>query len=413
MKKIAISAYAFSPIRGSEAAVGWEICNGLSKYFEVHVFFCSKTPKGDNFAEECFEFYRVFANSNIVLHPVKMPVYSKIWTFLHDIGFWPFYYVGYKCWQKAVFRAVKVSLAKVDYDLLYQLNMIGFREPGYLWMMDKPFLWGPVNGFHSIPISFIKSFSVKDTIFQHLKRFFNNIHPQLSFRSQCAARKAELVFCVDQKTLTGIELWGARVKLLTETGLHNLTWKNQTNSLCISQVLNIVWSGMITSGKALNLLLCAIRKLSNPNIIVTVIGDGPLKNKLINEYVDLQDQVKWLGWLSKDEAMKEVSHNHLLVHTSLKEGTPHSILEALGMGVPVMCHNTCGMAEVVNDNNGFLIPYESPEISVQYIIDIISEIISNPDLIDERRQYLKSGLEDLTWEFKVSKIASEIVRILN
>jgi hypothetical protein len=26
------------------------------------------------------------------------------------------------------------------------LNMIGYREPGYLWKLNVPFVWGPMGG---------------------------------------------------------------------------------------------------------------------------------------------------------------------------------------------------------------------------------------------------------------------------
>ena len=184
MKKLLISAYAVSPIRGSECAVGWEISTRLAAYFDVTVIMCKTTPSGENFYNEVEAEINRNKVNNIRFIPIAMPQNSVKFTKLHDVGFWPAYYWGYNCWQKEAYKIAKTLQTTEKFDAVYQLNMIGFREPGYLWKLNIPFFWGPTNGFHSIPFSFLNSFKGKDFLFQTLKHVSNELQILLANRQK-------------------------------------------------------------------------------------------------------------------------------------------------------------------------------------------------------------------------------------
>ena len=415
MKRILVSAYAVSPIRGSECALGWEISKRLGEYFDVTVLMCEKTPSNVPFYFEIKEYIEKNGNiKNVFYVPVKMPEASKKYTKLHDLGFWPAYYWGYNCWQKAAFIKAKELHAKNPFDGVYQLNMIGFREPGYLWKLNIPYIWGPTNGFHSIPFSFIRGFKGKEFIIQLLKHIANEINIAFARRAKKAARKADIVWCVDETALKKMMQWRAKAELMQETGLNTTPIKLISNRHYDGiRCLNLVWSGMITTGKALNILIEAMINLRHLNIHLTIIGDGPLLNSVKKKSEIISNKITWTGWLSKEEAINLVGKSDLLIHTSLKEGTPHSILEAIGNGVPVVCHETCGMGEVVNDKNGFKIPYEDIPKSVEYLIELLQRLSTNPEILNESFESLWETTNDLTWDFKVQRIAKRINGIIS
>jgi glycosyltransferase involved in cell wall biosynthesis len=51
-----------------------------------------------------------------------------------------------------------------------------------------------------------------------------------------------------------------------------------------------------------------------------------------------------------------------MLFPSIDEGTPWVVLEALSVGVPVLSHDCCGMADIIEDE--FLIPPISYENSI-------------------------------------------------
>ena len=415
MNKLLISAYAVSPIRGSECAVGWEIVTRLSVSFSVTVLVCERTPSGNSYYDEIIDFNnKGDKRYNIEFIPVPMPEKSKKYTLLHDNGFWPAYYWGYKCWQKEAYIKAKELHARKKFDIVYQLNMIGFREPGYLWKLNVPFIWGPTNGFHSIPFEFIKFFKGKDFIFQTLKHISNEIQIKLSFRPKKAAKKAEIVWCVDRIAYENLLKWGAKAQLMQETGLSVLPeQKNKFKSFNGQRKLNIVWSGMITPGKALFILIEALIKINSTNFKLTIIGDGPLTEsmKILSEPINCE--INWLGWIDREKVLEEISQSDILIFTSLKEATSVTIMEALSYGIPVICHDTCGMGIVVNDKNGFKIPYVNSEVSINYLSKLLVDILENPQRLNDKFQSIWETIPDLTWDNKVKEIASKIDEILD
>ena len=42
-----------------------------------------------------------------------------------------------------------------NFDLVHQVNFMTFREPGYLWTLDAPFVWGPWGGGAELPLAFL------------------------------------------------------------------------------------------------------------------------------------------------------------------------------------------------------------------------------------------------------------------
>lgn len=413
MKRILVSAYAVSPIRGSENAVGWEITTRLGQYFDITVLMCELSPSNIPYFNEISDYLKANGNiKNVHFIPVKMPMRSKKYTKLHDSGFWPAYYWGYKCWQKEAYRIAKDLNNKKRFEMAYHLNMIGFREPGYLWKLDIPFIWGPTNGFHSIPFSFLRGFKVKDLILQVIKHIANEVQIKLSLRAKKAAKKAKLVYCVDKKAMEIMNKWGANTELLSETGLSILHNGIQDRSFDGKRCLNLVWSGMITPGKALHILIEALIRIKEINFHLTIVGNGPLMEQMKILAKPVSEKITWIGWVEKEQAVNIVKEADLLIHTSLKEGTPHSILEALSTGIPVICHDTCGMGLVVNNSNGFKIPYLNYKTSINYLATLLNKIVSDPEILNVRFQTLWETIEELTWENKVKKIAKGIESIL-
>lgn len=415
MKKILISAYAVSPQRGSECAVGWEITTRLAQYYEVTVLMCKVTPSGNKYFEEVETYIKNNTTSpNIKFVPIAMPISSKKYTKIHDLGFWPAYYWGYRCWQKEAYRVAADLNKSTPFDLAYQLNMIGFREPGYLWKLDIPFVWGPTNGFHSIPFSFLKSFKGKEFFVQTLKHIANEVQIKLAFRAKRAARKASLVWCVDAVTQKKIKEWGAITDMLQETGLglKNDIIHNKKSKFDDQKPLKLVWSGMITSGKALGILIDALLMNKDLNFSLVVLGDGPLLQEMKNRAQSINHKIEWKGWLTKEDANYFMNSADLMIHTSLKEGTSNVILEALGFGIPVICHDTCGMGIVVNDKNGFKIPYKDFETSTVFVSELLKSIFYNPQILNDKYETIMQNSSMLSWDNKVKYIAQKMDAII-
>lgn len=75
-------------------------------------------------------------------------------------------------------------------DILHQLNMIGFREPGYLWKIKEvPFVWGPIGGMELMPMEYLLGVPMKQRLFNYLKNIINQYQYLYSSRVHAAIQK--------------------------------------------------------------------------------------------------------------------------------------------------------------------------------------------------------------------------------
>jgi glycosyltransferase involved in cell wall biosynthesis len=106
---------------------------------------------------------------------------------------------------------------------------------------------------------------------------------------------------------------------------------------------------------------------------LTVVGDGP-ELPWLQEQFNLKNyasQVQFTGALSYGTYDHILYNSDIFILPSEYEGLPLSLLETMGHGVvPVVSDLPSGMREVVNSENGFLIPPDSPQLYAEAIIKL-------------------------------------------
>ena len=136
MLSILINAYACSPNMGSEPGMAWNWCVNLAQYCELHII-----TEGE--FREKIEAVLPTLPQGKNMHFYYNPVSDEIRKMCWNQGDWRFY-IHYKKWQQKTLAIAKQIIKENNIDIIHQLNMIGFREPGYLWSLDKPFIWGGI-----------------------------------------------------------------------------------------------------------------------------------------------------------------------------------------------------------------------------------------------------------------------------
>ncbi len=86
-------------------------------------------------------------------------------------------------------------------------------------------------------------------------------------------------------------------------------------------------------------------------ISVTVIGDGPLRDRLKRRF----PHARFLGQLSRPECLSWLSAADGLLSASLLEGAPTVIREARALGVRVLCHDAGDVARWAHEDPGIQI----------------------------------------------------------
>jgi glycosyltransferase involved in cell wall biosynthesis len=103
---------------------------------------------------------------------------------------------------------------------------------------------------------------------------------------------------------------------------------------------------------------------------------GPVTNKLYfqeNVKPFLTNRIKYLGELSRDEVINEISNTDIVVSASLIEVQSLIILEALALGKPIVALRNETTGELVDDNVGKLVETsESPEEFASKVMQVSS-----------------------------------------
>jgi glycosyltransferase involved in cell wall biosynthesis len=113
----------------------------------------------------------------------------------------------------------------------------------------------------------------------------------------------------------------------------------------------------LTRQKALDDALAAIAEVEDVSLVVA--GDGPERATLERRAADLgiAGRVRFAGPLSRDEVLTLYRAADAALLTSAWENLPHSVVEALAVGTPVVATAVGGVPEVVHDGeNGLLVP---------------------------------------------------------
>jgi len=94
-----------------------------------------------------------------------------------------------------------------------------------------------------------------------------------------------------------------------------------------------------------------------PDARFVFIGDGPQRRALEARAfsLGLEGKIMFLGW--RKDAAQWLAASDVFAMTSLWEGLPRALVEALRTGLPSVCYATDGVVDVLRDGeNGFVVP---------------------------------------------------------
>lgn len=138
---------------------------------------------------------------------------------------------------------------------------------------------------------------------------------------------------------------------------------------------------------------------SFPDNNFTWIGDGDLRSKLTST------NVKITGWKERKEVLQILNENDIFILTSLWEGLPISLLEAMYMKKLCIVNNCIGNRDVIiNNKNGFIA--NNVEEFVKYIQNILEQKV-------DVSRISSNANNDVLNEYNVEKMVQEYKKYYN
>lgn len=189
----------------------------------------------------------------------------------------------------------------------------------------------------------------------------------LQVRGLRAARDAELrgaahVFSPSAYLRDLAVSWGVdpeRVEVLPNPSpvLPDLPSRDEARSRFSVDGATLVFAGRLTAQKSLGLALEALS--ATEGVTLLLAGEGDEQDALERRAAELRldGRVRFLGPQRRERVLELFRAADALLLTSSWENFPHTVVEALAVGTPVLATAAGGVGEVVEDGrNGLLVP---------------------------------------------------------
>lgn len=399
MLKILINAYACSPGMGSEPGMAWNWVSNLAKFCELYII-----TEGE-FREKIEEVVPTLEQGKN-MHFYYNPVTDEIRKMCWNQGDWRFYKY-YREWQWKTYLMAKEICSSEHIDVLHQLNMIGFREPGYLWKLSKesdvPFVWGPIGGLKQFPLAYLQGAGLKMKLFNRLKNILNVWQLKHEKRVDEALKTARLLVSSIPDSYRAIKKCkGVESVVIPETGCF-LSEDIPTDRFDEKE-LHVMWVGKFDFRKQLPLAQRAIAIANNPNIVLDIYGGGSDEQiasaKRVADLLGITEKVVWHGNQPNDVVMNAMRKAQVFFFTSVSEDTSTVVLEAVSNRLPVLCFDACGMAAVIDDKVGRKVALSNPAQSATDFAKLLNNLEHDRNLLKQLSENCKQRQNELSWEEK-------------
>jgi L-malate glycosyltransferase len=140
----------------------------------------------------------------------------------------------------------------------------------------------------------------------------------------------------------------------------------------------------------------------HPGIRFLLVGDGPLREELEARArsMGLQDVAHWAGL--QEDVRPYLAVMDVYMMSSVFEGLPVAMLEAMSMSCGLVCTAVGGIPEVIrNGENGLLVDAEHPE----RLADRASELLSSREMLGELGAEARRTVER---DFSIARMTQEL-----
>ncbi len=406
MIAVLINAYACAPGMGSEPGMAWNWCIHLANHCTLHII-----TEGEfrDKIEEALAHLPQAKNMHFYYNPVSDKVRKMCW----NQGDWRFY-KHYRKWQRETRRMAGEIINRHHVEIIQHLNMVGFREPGYLWEINShPFVWGPIGGLKRFPKAYLRGAGWKMNVFNRLKDAITTLQIKYGRRVGKAVAKADLLIASIPDSYRALQKYRHKESvIIPETGCYDNGKEENNIDRFADENFNMMWVGKFDFRKQLNIALQALAKVKHlKGITLSIYGTGSEQQekyyRQMASELNIEKQVEWCGSIANQEIMTRMEQAQLFFFTSVSEDTSTVVLEALTCHLPVLCFDACGFGYVVDDSVGIKIPFSTPSRSIDAFAEKIAYLYHNRDVLKEKSRNCSRRKEIFSWKNK----AEQMVRL--
>ncbi|MEL7038444.1 MAG: glycosyltransferase family 4 protein [Cyanobacteria bacterium J06592_8] len=330
---------------------------------------------------------------------------------------WPLYhllsYPIYAEFDRRVYNRFKQNVLEGKYDIVHALTPMLPRYPYKIiqacQQRNIPFILGPVNGGIPFPEGFQEIAKKENAGLNFLRTFGRYLIPGYVK----TYKQATHIFFGSTYTLNSIQNLFAlplhRISILSENGIDKEALIKVERSQTPDKIINLLFVGRLVPYKCADVVIEAIGQLDSTlqnRIQFTIVGDGSEKENLkkMVEDLNLQDRVKFVGWVPQQETIHYYQQADIFCFPSVREFGGAVVIEAMACGLPCIVVNYGGIGEYVTEKAGFKIEPRSREYLVQQMQEKIKILVEDPELRSQMSVQALERAKDFFWSSKALKI---------
>ena len=404
--KVLLLAYSCAPNRGSEPGVGWNWAIESAKLFDTWVI----SLEGESANE-----IRRYVEEQGEITGLHFTFVARCSLTSHFKRIRSFKYLFYNHWHRRAFRVAQQLHQQISFDLIHQVTFCGYREPGYLWKLEAPFVWGPIGGTQNYPWRFLCEAGLLGAVTEGIRNVLNYMQLRLSSRVRDSAHRAAIVLTANSTNQQDfVRIHRIKPVLMLETGIRSVAASPRDRDPRRHE-LRILWSGELSPWKGLPLLLKALALLDQEVLYkLRILGKGRLQRQWqrLAERMDVAPNISWMGWLPHPQALEQYGWADVFVFTSLRDTSGNAVLEALAAGVPVICLDHQGTRDIVTEKCGIKVPVTVPGEVVTRLSEAIVALAQDRSLWERLATGALLRAREYRWSRQGERMAAVYRRII-
>ena len=284
--------------------------------------------------------------------------------------------------------------------ILHEPAPVSAVLPSVMFCLGVPVVIGPMNGGMTFPPAFNTMAGWFERVLYRTTRVlssvFNILIPGKFF--------ASILLVANQRTKDALpKLRLGQVLEIVENGVFSVV--DAPKKAQAKPITNVLYVGRLVDWKAVDMAIDAINTCKS-NVKLTILGDGPLKNELVQYAKKLApNQIVFAGMVPHEKTNQYYDEADIFILPSIRECGGAVVLEAMSRGLPAIVTAWGGPADYITNETGFLIEPKSRAYMTKQFALAIDHLAQQPNLRYEIGQAAINRVKQhFMWDKKIQNM---------